>query len=137
VLKMDSKAQVWEELFRSLKSEWRAMWRERFDDKVVAEGVAVQDYSLLSLGRGTVVVATRKYRIPDFFEIVEEQRKLQGVERTAAYGNPSVGGWGKYIATNFPRHSLSRRVRLFEPEKKGGARNFQRKKGGRGWVHKF
>jgi|GEM_PF-4821046 len=75
MLKKDSETQALDELFRELKSEWRTMWRERFDDKVVAEGVAVEDYSLLSLGRGTVVVATRNYRVPDFREIVEEQRK--------------------------------------------------------------
>ncbi|MCJ7424076.1 hypothetical protein MUP01_07395 [Candidatus Bathyarchaeota archaeon] len=72
MLKRDSEGQVWNELFRELKREWKAVWLERFDDKVVAEGAAVKDYSLLSLGRGTVVVATRKYRVPDFHEIVEE-----------------------------------------------------------------
>lgn len=135
--KKDSETQAWDELFRELKSEWKAMWRERFDDKVVAEGVAVQDYSLLSLGRGTVVVATRNYRAPDFREIVEEQRKALGIERTSGYGNPSVGGWGKYVRAHFISRSRPRRGRVFEPVNAGSVESLQKKKGGRGWVHKF
>jgi hypothetical protein len=137
MLKDDSKVRAWDELFRELKGEWRAMWRERFDDKVVAEGVAVQDYSLLSLGRGTVVIATRKYRAPDFFEALENQRKLLGIERTSGYENPSVGGWGKYIKTHFGGQARSRRGRVFEPVMARSADGQQKKKGGRGWVHRF
>jgi len=119
MLKKDSETQAWDELFRELKSEWRAMWHERFDDKVVAEGIAMQDYSLLSLGRGTVVVATRNYRAPDFREIVEEQRKALGIERTSGYENPSVGGWGKYVRAHFISQSRPRRGRVFEPVELG------------------
>jgi hypothetical protein len=137
MLKKDSETQAWDELFRKLKSEWRTMWHERFDDKVVAEGVAMQDYSLLSLGRGTVVVATRKCRRPDFREIVEEQRKILGIERTSGYENPSVGGWGKYVRAHFISQSRPRRGRSFEPVSAGSVESLQKKKGGRGWVHRF
>jgi len=137
MLKQSSEAPVWGELFGKLKGEWRAMWRDRFDDRVTAEGVAVQDYSLLSLGRGTVVVATRKYRMPDFQEILEEQRKILGIERSSGYENPSVGGWGRFVRTHFGGQSQSRRRRVFESVKARRAKGLQKKKGGRGWVHRF
>lgn len=137
MLRDDSRMQAWDDLYKRLKCEWSAMWLERFDDRVVAEGVAVQDYSLLSLGRGTVVVATRSYRAPDFREIVEEQRRVLGFERTSGYEHPSVGGWGKFIRSRFGGQSRSRRRRAAEFVKAGSAEGQQRKKGGRGWVHRF
>jgi hypothetical protein len=99
MLEKDSKAglrEKWDDLFKELKDEWRTMWRERFDDSVAAEGIAVQDYSLLSTERGTIVVATRKYRAPDFLEIVERQRRLLGIDEYAGHANPFVGGWTKF-----------------------------------------
>jgi hypothetical protein len=35
------------------------LWKERFDDKVRAEGVANRDYSSLFVEKGTVIFATR------------------------------------------------------------------------------
>jgi hypothetical protein len=133
----DLKMQAWDELFKQLKSEWRAMWLERFDDRIAAEGVAVQDYSLLSLGRGTVVVATRSYKAPDFREILEEQRKVLGVARVSGYEHPSVGDWGKYVRSNFGGQSLPRRRRVAEFVIAGSGKSLQKKKGGRCWVHRF
>jgi hypothetical protein len=141
MLEKDSKAglrEKWDELFKELKSEWRTMWRERFDDSVAAEGVAVQDYPLLSTGRGTIVVATRKYRAPDFFEIVERQRRLLGIDADAGHANPSVGGWKKFANTTLkvqPRFR-SRRAREI-PSVDEKAPMQQKKKGGRGWIHRF
>jgi hypothetical protein len=135
--RINLKARVWDELFQNLKSEWKAMWRERFDDKVIAEGVAVQDYSLLSLGRGTVIVATRKYKAPDFLGILEEQCKLLGIEKSSGYENPSLGGWGKFARNHFGDHSRSRRGRVFAPMEMRFTDNLQKKKGGRGWIHRF
>lgn len=97
----------WDELFRGLKKQWEAMWLERYDDRVKAEGVARQDYSLLFVSRGTVVAATRRCKAPDFVEILEQQRKLSGVEPSGGYANPSVGGWGRFI-----RSTLGTRSRL-------------------------
>jgi len=97
MLRKDSEAHVWDEVFRELKSEWRTMWLERYDDRVKAEGVARQDYSLLFVSRGTVVAATRRCKAPDFVEIVEQQRELSGVKPSSWYVNPSVGGWGRFI----------------------------------------
>ena len=34
MLKKDSETQAWDELFRELKSEWRATWCERFGGDV-------------------------------------------------------------------------------------------------------
>jgi hypothetical protein len=111
------------------------MWCERFDDSVAAEGVAIEDYSMLFLARGTVVVATRRFRAPDFLEILDRHRELMGIQRTDGYVDPSVGGWGKFIRNNYkpPRFGSRNAVK---PAENRTARNTQhRKKGGRGWLH--
>jgi hypothetical protein len=125
----------WEELFRGLKMQWEAMWLERYDDRVKAEGVARQDYSLLFVSRGTVVAATRRCKAPDFAEILEQQRKLSGVEQRGGPVDPSVGGWGRFIRSTLSARSLLRSRRSFAalaPQAKG---TVQKKKGGRGWLH--
>jgi hypothetical protein len=141
MLEKDSKAglrEKWDELYKELKSEWRTMWRERFDDSVAAEGVAVQDYSLLSTGRGTIVVATRKYRAPDFSEIVKRQRKLLGIDADGGCANPFVGGWTKFANRTLkvqPRFRSRRAPEIPCADEKAPMQ--QKKKGGRGWIHRF
>lgn len=111
------------------------MWCERFDDSVAAESVATKDYSMLFLARGTVVVATRKFKAPDFQEILDRHRKLMGIERTDGYVNPSVGGWGKFIRNNYKRSRFDSEGAV-KPVETLKRRNMQqKKKGGRGWVH--
>jgi len=126
----------WEELLGELRREWKTMWNERFDDKVNAEGIAGQEFPLLFLERGTVVVATRKFRAPDFFEIMEEQRKLLGANLAPGDVNPCFGGWGKYVRTLNKQCRVERNRRRhmpFKQEKKGA---LQQKKNGRGWLHR-
>ena len=60
------------EFIDQFKDEWRSMWRNRLDDKVRAEGIADKDYSLLSVDRGTVIIATRKFKLLDFKEILQQ-----------------------------------------------------------------
>ena len=121
-------------LVEELRKEWRMMWRERIDDKVRAEGISDKDYSQLFVERGTVIVATRKFKPPDFLEILQ-QHNLCSVSDVFT-PHPSVGGWGKYIRTVLrgQQPQTGRRRRPVPPElcrKKGQ----QKKKGGRGWLH--
>ncbi|HDD69926.1 MAG TPA: hypothetical protein ENG19_02230 [Candidatus Bathyarchaeota archaeon] len=125
------------ELVEELKKEWRSLWRERIDDKVRAEGIADKDYGMLFVERGTVIFATRKFKMLSFREILQ----LHGViDVDRAVGpHPSVGGWGKFIRTMIaPQRSsrlgrIKRTRRYFEGEKQ----KQQLKKGGRGWLHKI
>lgn len=116
-----------------LKVEWKRLWRERFDDKVRAEGIANQDYSSLFVDRGTVIFATRSFRLLTFRGVLEEA----GITDVFRFVAPSrhVGGWRKFInsTVGFKNSRRGRASRfLVEEEKKPQ----QLKKGGRGWLHK-
>jgi hypothetical protein len=125
----------WEGLLGEVRKEWKTMWHERFDDKVSAEGIAGQDFPLLFLGRGTVVLATRKFRPPDFFEIVERHRKLLGANLAPGNVNPSAGGWGKFMRALSKQYRLDSRRRR-EPVKQERNVALPQRKGGRGWLHR-
>ncbi len=128
-----------EEFVKELKMQWKMMWRDRVDDKVKAESIASEDYSLLFLERGTIIVATRKYRPPDFVEILEYYRGVRNIERRVDYVNPVVGGWAKFVNEVLKKQPRFTRRRMQERPEFGGKENSeqQKKKGGRGWVHRF
>ncbi|MBS7636759.1 hypothetical protein KEJ37_05435, partial [Candidatus Bathyarchaeota archaeon] len=75
--------------------EWASLWKERFDDRVRAEGVSVRDYPLLFMKRGYVIFATRDAKAPSFSEIVDFWASKGYVYAP----HPAVGGWGKFIKT--------------------------------------
>ena len=114
------------------KNQWKSMWRNRVDDKVRAEGIADKDYSLLFVDRGTVIIATRRFKLLDFYELLQQNKLLVG--NGIIPPNPSVGGWGKFIRTALIQQGLTRRGRQvpLKPDKDSGQ---QLKKGGRGWLH--
>jgi hypothetical protein len=122
------------EKVEELKVEWKRLWRERFDDKVRAEGIANQDYSLLSVERGTVIFATRNFKLLSFRGVLEEH----GITDVFRFVSPSphVGGWRKFINSTVDvkkSGGIARRaVRCFVEEEK---KPQQLKKGGRGWLH--
>ena len=131
-------ASRWEKLVKELKMQWRMMWRDRIDDKVRAEGIASNDYSLLFLKRGTIVIATRKYRPPDFAELLEHYRNLHNIEEKTGYVNPVVGGWTRFVKTILKRQPRFTRRKMQAPPKSSQKKSqLQKKKGGRGWVHRF
>ncbi|MFQ6063885.1 MAG: hypothetical protein ACE5L6_00235 [Candidatus Bathyarchaeia archaeon] len=123
----------WREFVDSLRACWRLLWQHRIDDRVRAEGIASEDYDLLFVDKGTVIVATRDYKPPNFREILEqhaEDRQAGRVEDP----NPVVGGWGKFVREVIGRQErFTKGGRLIpsEPEKK----KQQLKKGGKGWLH--
>ena len=122
----------WRSFVEDLKKEWKTMWRDRIDDKVRAEGIANRDYSRLFVERGTIVIATRDYKPPDFVEILEKH-KPPDAERLVP-PSPSVGGWGKFIRSVLSKQKRFTRRRRPEPELSRKEKQ-QLKRGGRGWLH--
>jgi hypothetical protein len=131
-LKKDSKGLA--EKVKELKVEWKRLWRERLDDKVRAEGIANADYSFLSVEKGTVIFATRNFKLLTFRGVLEEHG-ITNVHRFVA-PSPGEGGWRKFI--NGPAgvkrsvRGRGRPARRFVEEEK---KPQQLKKGGRGWLH--
>jgi len=119
------------EFVDELRAQWKLLWRNRIDDKVRAEGIANQDYSKLFVERGTVIIATRDYKPPDFVNIL--QRHISSDAEKIVPPNPTVGGWGKFIRSVLNnKKGLTRRLAPPKPDRKKGQ---QPKKGGRGWLH--
>ena len=121
-----------EKLIDELKQEWKALWQNRVDDRVRAEGIADKDYALLSVDRGTVIIATRKFKLLDFYEILQQHKS--SIEGKLIPPDSSVGGWGRFVRTVLMQESSARRRRQIQPAavKHSGQ---QLKKGGRGWLH--
>jgi len=119
-----------------LKKQWKTLWRERIDDKVRAEGISDKDYSQLFVERGTVIIATRKFKLPDFYEILQQHLSPDsGNINNLLPPNPTVGGWGKFIRTALNKQQSLVRRRLNVSDKPVRKANQQLKKGGRGWLH--
>jgi hypothetical protein len=121
------------ELVDELKVEWKKLWLERREDKVRAEGVAVSDYNMLFVDKGTIIHATRDFKALNFKEILE-QHEVENAERYIPPDNVS-GGWNKFIKDNISKNQVAtkKRVERYVEEKKGTQ---QPKKSGRGWLHK-
>jgi len=119
-----------------LKKQWKTLWRERIDDKVRAEGISYKDYSQLFVERGTVIIATRKFKAPDFIEILQQHLSSDSSDiNNVLPPNPTVGGWGKFVRNILNKQQLlarRRRSAQTEPHKKASQ---QLKKCGRGWLH--
>jgi hypothetical protein len=88
---------------------------------------------MLFVERGTVIFATRKFKMLSLREILQ----LHGIiDVDRAVGpSPSVGGWGRFIRTFIASQQSSKRRKrsrqYFEEERQ----KQQLKKGGRGWLH--
>ncbi len=121
------------ELVDELKIEWKRLWHERLDDKVRAEGIAIDDYSTLFIDKGTIIHATRDFKALNFKDILD-QYQVENAERYIP-PDPRVGGWAKFVKETLPPKSSrtsSRATRLQYEEKKD---KLQNKKSGRGWLH--
>ena len=116
-----------------LRAEWKRLWRERHDDRIRAEGIAKEDYCPLFVEKGTVIFATRNFKLLSFKEILEKH----GIGDAYRFISPApaVGGWGKFIRSSIspsrPKRRSHRIMQHFVEEKKPQ----QLKKGGRGWLH--
>jgi len=122
----------WKKFVEDLKNEWKVLWRDRIDDKVRAEGIANRDYSGLFVDRGTIIIATRDYKPPDFIEILEQHNPPDAEKLVPP--SPPVGGWKRFIRTVLSKQKRFSAGRRPAPELSRKKKQ-QLKKDGRGWLH--
>jgi hypothetical protein len=115
-----------------LRVQWKDLWQNRIDDKVRAEGIAKKDYLNLFVERGTVIMATRDFKPPEFFDIVQEYLSIDSEK--AVPPNSTIGGWGKFIRNKI--RTQKKTTRRYDPLKPAHKKGQQLKKGGRGWIHR-
>jgi hypothetical protein len=120
------------EFVDEIKFEWKRLWRERMDDKVRAEGIAVNDYNSLFIDKGTVIHATRDFRALNFKEILE-QHEIANAERYIP-PDPHVGGWTKFVKNNITNQTSKdkKHADFYAQEKK---QTKQLNKKNKGWLH--
>jgi hypothetical protein len=124
------------EFVEELREQWRTLWREHIEDKVRAEGISDKDYSQLFVERGTVIMATRRFKAPDFYEILQQHLSSNPIEISSLLpSNPSVGGWKKFMRASFSKQQRSPRRKRFNPTEPVKKTDQQLKKCGRGWLH--
>ena len=119
-----------------VKADWSLLWRNRIDDKVRAEGIAKQDYPLLFVEQGTVIVATKDFKPLNFKNILQKH----GIQKRESSGSPlpSVGGYGKFARTVLNKQKRNRKWKdtdLVGRQNHKKTKTQPKKKGGRGWLH--
>ncbi len=134
----DRKARVeaQKRLIEELKAQWKLLWSERYDDRVRAEGVSVNDYAILDVEKGTIIHATKDFKILTLKQILEKH-KIDNPERHVQ-PDVQVGGWNKFIKTEIKgRNQKGSRAAAYIAEKNKSKKKpgQQSKKGGRGWLH--
>jgi len=103
---------------------------------VRAEGISDKDYSQLFVERGTVIMATRKFKPPDFYEILQQHLSSDPSDINKLLSpNPATGGWGKFVRNVLNKQKPLLRRRLNTPKEPIRKTNQQLKKSGRGWLH--
>ena len=122
------------EFVEELRTEWKRLWIERIDDKVRAEGVAVDDYTSLFIDKGTVIHATRNFKALNFKDILEQHQVLN-VERYIP-PDPHVGGWNKFAKEKIAVDRNRKNERFAKSLVLEKSDKIQMKKNGRGWLHK-
>jgi len=131
----ESKAQAQKKLVEELKAQWKLLWSERFEDKVRAEGISIDEYIALSVEQGTVIHATKDFKALNFKEILQKHL----IENPDRYVAPdvNVGGWKKFIKTEINHNNQhGKNCAPNSGDKKVRKRTSQQsKKGGRGWLH--
>jgi len=131
---VETERQHLREFVDELRQEWKLMWRSRIDDHVRAEGIADRNYQRLFVDRGLVLLATRRFRPPDFYEIL--RKHLGDQEAENANPTPARGGIRKFIRENITTKSpKSTRVDETRAALENMRKRQQKKKGGRGWLH--
>ena len=127
-----ARAEAQKQLILELKAQWKLLWSERFDDRVRAEGVSVNDYAILDVEKGTIIHATKDFKILNLRQILEKYK----VENPERYVQPdvNVGGWNKFIKTeiNGKAKKVSRAA-AYLADKVPPKKSQQSKK--RGWLH--
>jgi hypothetical protein len=120
------------ELVSELKGQWKLMWKEHFNDKAKAEGISVDSYASLNVEKGTVIKASRDFKVMHLKEILE-QHKIENPERFIP-PDSNIGGWNKFIKTKITNNKSLKEKQdtIYTVAKSKGQHP---KKGGRGWIH--
>lgn len=116
-----------------IKKEWKQLWFTIIKDKVQAEGIANKAFPLCFVEQGTVIQATRDFKPLCLKEILNINR-IQDVERIIG-PPPTVGGWHKFARSVLNTQKRNRRDN-FRKQKRSQVSSLQRKKKGRGWIHR-
>ncbi len=129
---LENKVKAQKELVETLKVQWKLLWTERFNDKERAEAVSKKDYEILYLERGTVINATRDYKVLNFKDILEKHM----IEQPDRFIQPNanVGGWKQFVKTNISSNKPQRSDHTSEKVPKKQA-TVQSKKNKQGWLH--
>jgi hypothetical protein len=116
------------ELREKLKAEWDELWWTKYDDEVRSEMVASNQYELLFVEKGEVIVATRDFKPLSFSEILETQLGSDMAGRVEP--DPAVGGWSKFIKEKIPKPKPAKKRErpkvkwdLTQHQRKGGYLN--------------
>ena len=128
---MSDKMNEAREFRRWLKIEWADLWKRKFDDEIISEGISMKDYSLLDVDRGEIIHASRDYKPLNFREILE--KKLGGEVTERVDVDPNVGGWKKFAREQLP---LREKKTAREAHKIPFDLGQQQRKGGSGWLNK-
>jgi len=119
------------EFVDELKIEWKRLWQEKVDDRVRAEGVAIDDYSSLFIDKGTIIHATRDFKALNFKDILEQHEVINPDRYLPP--NPQVGGWTKFVKDNITNKSKTEKFVEYYSTTKIEKR--QQKKSRQGWLH--
>lgn len=128
-----TKTQRNNELVENLLIQWKKLWFERIDDPLQAEKIANNTYSSLFIEKGTIIHASRNFKIPSFREIV----RLNQIENGERYipPDPQVGGWTKFTKKFITSQKRNKKNHKSVDPKISNKKNRQ-KQSGRGWLHK-
>ena len=130
----ESKLEAKKKLIEELKAQWKLLWMERFDDRVRAEGVSANDYAILDIEKGTIIHATKDFKILNLKQILEKYQ----IENPERYVQPDnhVGGWNKFVKTEINGKTKKGCVPVLGASDGSVSKKKQQaKKGGRGWLH--
>ncbi|MGD6852624.1 MAG: hypothetical protein ACQCN6_11245 [Candidatus Bathyarchaeia archaeon] len=119
------------ELVEELKIEWKRLWQERVDDKVRAEGIAVDDYSSLFIDKGTIIHATRDFKALNFKDILQQHEVINPDRYIPP--NPQVGGWNKFVKDNITNKAKAEKFIEYYSAPKNKQK--PQKKSRQGWLH--
>jgi hypothetical protein len=132
---LEARIEAKKKLIEELKSQWKLLWSERYDDRVRAEGVSVNDYAILDVDKGTIIHATKDFKVLNLKQILEKHL----IEDPERYIQPDVntGGWNKFIKTEITGKVVKRNRPAFDISDKNASSQTrqQPKKRGRGWLH--
>lgn len=129
-----TRVEAQKQLIKELKEQWKLLWSERFEDRVRAEGVSVNDYAILDIEKGTIIHATKDFKILTLKQIMEKYIK----ENPERYVSPdvNVGGWNKFIKTEINCQSKrGSRAAAYNADKRAAKKSSNQQSKKRGWLH--